>query len=221
MTTDYITEQHLIEYQEELHIKRGSHKNIWFEEDTNEDKPSIQTGAHHPIKIQDNTLPKVSGETKGVITEEDSKPSPLPKHSNENNLEVPQPPVAPKGNEQMEKDQHQSAPKIKDNSKIKQHRKISKEEINHQKKVTPQIKSETPKNKKEINTTPSLNDNHRQGSTEMTKNIKMTHKDYKESHRPSLPETGQSSNHHSYIIGTVLSFFGFSFIVRRKCEKRH
>ncbi|RTX65962.1 fibrinogen-binding adhesin SdrG C-terminal domain-containing protein [Staphylococcus hyicus] len=210
MKTDYITEQNLIEFEEELHIERGAHENMIFEEDTNDDKPFIKTGAHEPIEINENSIPKESGKTKGVIIEEESNPNHnTPQQPKEEMPEKPQPPMSPNG----------ESPKIKHNIIPKKENNKGIVDIHGKGNKTPQNKPNMSDLSKDNNQRPSMSGHHK--TKDRHASITISHTNHRAEQRPTLPETGHSSAQHSYIIGTVLSIFGFTFLVRRKCEKRH
>lgn len=123
--------------------------------------------------------------------------------------EKPQPPMSPNG----------ESPKIKHNIIPKKENNKGIVDIHGKGNKTPQNKPNMSDLSKDNNQRPSMSGHHK--TKDRHASITISHTNHRAEQRPTLPETGHSSAQHSYIIGTVLSIFGFTFLVRRKCEKRH
>lgn len=183
--------------------------------DTEKDKPSFQTGTHHPIEVVVDTTSHFGGSNQGRVDEEDTLPNSF------------LPPITPKG----DVPEIPSAPEVlkvntpKENSEIPPVPKTDSEKPKVEKQIlpnSPEVNQVKVKNEHSIKTTvvgerPKFK---RFNTVQISDSNKMpeTRKDVKLKQK-ALPNTGNSSNKNAVLLGGLMSLLGLTLLRRKKVSK--
>lgn len=207
-----IFEHHLINFMSESGVESGSHEIINFEEDTEKDKPSFKTGAHHPIEFVEDTTLHFDGSNQGRIEEEDTLPNSFvpPITPKEEEPEMPSAPEVPKVNTPKENSEMPPMPKTdREEPKVEKQILPNSPEVNHSK-----VKNEHSIKTTVVGESPKFK---RFNAVQISDSNKMieTRKDVKLK-RKALPNTGKSSNKNPVLLGGLMSLFGLILLRRSK-----
>ncbi|SUK16488.1 LPXTG family cell wall anchor protein [Staphylococcus agnetis] len=198
-TIEEVEDSSVINIISEIGTENGSN-NMTFEEDTDNDRPSIENGAHDPIEIIEDTIMIENGHTKGVLVEEEDT---QPPHPNEPKEEQPDIPETPKNNVPKKDNEFKPAPKVKEDSP----RMVEeKEESPKTDEVVPKVVNEKPKFKAMSTISNKVN------------NDGKAHVKHDEKHHlhEELPRTGSESGQQPILVAGLMSLIGLVLLKRRK-----
>ncbi|PTH69337.1 hypothetical protein BU586_10115, partial [Staphylococcus agnetis] len=198
-TIEEVEDSNVINIISEIGTENGSN-NMTFEEDTDNDRPSIENGAHDPIEIIEDTIMIENGHTKGVLVEEEDT---QPPHPNEPKEEQPDVPETPENNVPKKDNELKPAPKVKEDSPRMEE---EKEKSPKTDEVVPKVVNEKPKFKVMSTISNQVNNNGK------------AHVKHEEKHHlhEELPHTGSESGHQPILVAGLMSLIGFVLLKRRK-----
>ncbi len=183
--------------------------------DTEKDKPSFKTGAHHPIEFVEDTTSHFGGSNQGRVEEEDTLPNSFvpPITPKEDELEMPSEPEVPKVNAPKENSEIPPVTKT-DSEKPKVEKQIlpyspevNQVKVKNEHSIKTTVVGERPKFKR-FNTV-QISDSNKM--TETRKDVKLKQK--------ALPNTGKSSNKNAVLLGGLMSLLGITLLRRKKVSK--
>ena len=198
-TIEEVEDSNVINIISEIGTENGSN-NMTFEEDTDNDRPSIENGSHDPIEIIEDTIMIENGQTKGVLVEEEDT---QPPHPNEPKEEQPDIPETPENNVPKKDNELKPSPKVKEDSPRMEE---EKEKSPKTDEVVPKVVNEKPKFKVMSTISNKVNNNGK------------AHVKHEEKHHlhEELPRTGSESGQQPILVAGLMSLIGFVLLKRRK-----
>ncbi|AJC96575.1 YSIRK signal domain/LPXTG anchor domain surface protein [Staphylococcus hyicus] len=198
-TIEEIEDSNVIDMISEIGTENGSN-NTTFEEDTNNDRPSVEEKPHNPIEIIEDTIIIEHGHTKGVLVEEDDT---QPPHPNEPKAEQPDIPKTPENDAPKKDNELKPTPKVKEDSPRMDE---EKEESPKTDEFVPTVVNEKPKFKVMSTISNKIN------------NDGKAHVKHEEKHNlhEELPHTGSESGQQPILVAGLMSLIGLVLLKRRK-----
>lgn len=198
-TIEEIEDSNVIDMISEIGTENGSN-NTTFEEDTDNDRPSVEEKPHNPIEIIEDTIIIEHGHTKGVLVEEDDT---QPPHPNEPKAEQPDIPKTPENDAPKKDNELKPTPKVKEDSPRMDE---EKEESPKTDEFVPTVENEKPKFKVMSTISNKIN------------NDGKAHVKHEEKHNlhEELPHTGSESGQQPILVAGLMSLIGLVLLKRRK-----